>query len=99
MSDPRPLLSDHSSRARRYLALVQDPRGYPAPGGPLPPKPPEGPEQPMLFHVVKAEAYDELRELLVEAHGALFGDGGYTNEQGELAQRIADTLGLGKEQV
>lgn len=41
---------------RRYLAIIQDPRGYPAEG--LDPAPPNGPEQPMVFSVVKADEHD-----------------------------------------
>lgn len=46
--------------ARRYLAVVQDPRGYPAPGEPLEAAPPEGPAQPVIHTVVLADEYDDL---------------------------------------
>jgi hypothetical protein len=51
---------------RRYLAIIQDPRGYPPPGE-QDNEPPEGPEQPMLYTVVKADEHeaevDRLRDL------------------------------------
>ena len=43
---------------RRYLAVIQDPRGYPAAGEPLEKTPPDGPEQPMIVTVVKADEYE-----------------------------------------
>jgi hypothetical protein len=51
--------------ARRYIAVVQDPRGYPPPGE-LDPAPPEGPDQPVIHSVVLAEEYDRLREVTDE---------------------------------
>lgn len=39
--------------ARRFLALVQEAGGYPAPLADLDPAPPEGPAQPALHSVVK----------------------------------------------
>ena len=41
---------------RRYVAVIQDPRGYPAEG--LDPAPPDGPELPMLYSVVKADEHE-----------------------------------------
>jgi hypothetical protein len=46
------------SKLRRFVAVVQDWRGYPAPGEPLELAPPKGPEQPMLYTVVKADEHD-----------------------------------------
>lgn len=46
--------------ARRYLAVVQDPRGYPAPGEPLEAAPPGGPAQPVIHTVVRADDYEAL---------------------------------------
>lgn len=66
-SDRRSLL--RPSTPRRFLALIQDPRGY---GKNLEPAPPEGPSQPMLFHVVKADEHEaeveRLHRLLWECH-------------------------------
>ena len=46
--------------ARRYLAIVQDARGYPPPGE-LDPAPPEGPGQPMVYSVVKADDFERVQ--------------------------------------
>lgn len=46
--------------ARRYLAIVQDARGYPAPGDPLEPAPPDGPAQPVIHTVVLADEYERI---------------------------------------
>lgn len=46
--------------ARRYLAVVQDPRGYPAPGGELEPAPPEGPAPPVMHSVVLADDFERV---------------------------------------
>jgi hypothetical protein len=51
----REMESDRTT-LRRYLAIIQDPRGYPAES--LEPAPPEGPEQPMLYTVVKADEHE-----------------------------------------
>lgn len=53
-------------RARRYLTIIQDARGYPAPGGPLDKAPPEGPEQPQIVSVVRADDYEAACELPVQ---------------------------------
>lgn len=42
---------------RRYIAVVQDARGYPS-AGDLENAPPDGPEQPMLYTVVKADEHE-----------------------------------------
>lgn len=59
---------------RRYLAIIQDARGYPAPGEPLDKAPPEGPEQPMVYSVVKADEHDaevaRLRGALEQIEGS-----------------------------
>jgi hypothetical protein len=56
---------------RRYLAVIQDARGYPASDEPLP-APPEGPIQPLIVSVVKADEHDAevemLRAALAEAY-------------------------------
>lgn len=56
--------------ARRYIAVIQDPRGYPPPGADLEPAPPEGPSQPVLHSVVAADEYERVqaeRDRLAEA--------------------------------
>ena len=63
MPKSRVLLRQTSS-LRRYIAIVQDPRGYPAAGAPLEKAPPDGPEQPVLHQVVKADEHEaELEQL------------------------------------
>jgi len=46
--------------ARRFLAVIQDERGYPATGMDLDPAPPDGPKPPMVLSVVKADDYEAL---------------------------------------
>ncbi len=46
--------------ARRYLTIVQDARGYPAPGEPPSEGPPNGPAPPVLHAVVLADDYEAL---------------------------------------
>jgi hypothetical protein len=60
--------------ARRYIAVVQAPGGYPGPDDPLEAAPPEGPAPPMLHTVVMEAEYeaiekdrDRLRALIVAA--------------------------------
>ncbi len=45
---------------RRYLTIIQDPAGYPAPGEPLEPAPPDGPAPPVMHSVVLADDYEAL---------------------------------------
>lgn len=51
-------------KARRYLVVIQDARGYPAGDQPIVEDPPS---PPVLHHVVLAEDYDRL----YDAHGEL----------------------------
>jgi hypothetical protein len=51
---------------RRYLAVLQDHRGYPSSEDELDPAPPEGPEPPILIQVVKADEHDAEVERLRE---------------------------------
>lgn len=50
--------------ARRYLAVIQDPKGYPPRGALLEPAPPEGPAPPVIHEVVLATDYERLRAAL-----------------------------------
>ena len=49
-----------SDEARRYLTVIQDPRGYPTKLG-TEPAPPEGPSEPVLLSVVKADDYEAIQ--------------------------------------
>jgi hypothetical protein len=51
---------------RRYITVVQDPRGYPSNTADLDPAPPEGPEPPMVYSVVKADDFERLEKALHE---------------------------------
>lgn len=63
MTEDSRSLSDRPE-PRRYLALLQDERGY---GKLLEPAPPEGPSQPVLFTVVKADDHEaEVERLRAE---------------------------------
>lgn len=52
---------------RRYIAVIQDERGYPGPGAHLDPAPPDGPKPPQVVTVVKADDYVRLREAVATA--------------------------------
>lgn len=54
----------NSGPLRRYLAIVQDERGYPAPTAALDEAPPGGPEAPCVVSVVKAEEHEAEVERL-----------------------------------
>lgn len=43
---------------RTYLAIVQDPRGYPGPGAPLDPAPPDGPVAPNLITCIRLDDHE-----------------------------------------
>lgn len=45
---------------RRYLVLIQDPRGQAAPGAPLEETPPDGPATPQVLLAVLADDYERL---------------------------------------
>lgn len=49
-----------SDQARRYVAVIQDARGYPAPGAPLEPGPPEGVGPPVIHSVVLADDHERV---------------------------------------
>jgi hypothetical protein len=56
-----PVSEPRQNGPRRYLAIVQDERGYPAPGDDPDDGPPDGPKPPMLHSVVLADEFDVLR--------------------------------------
>lgn len=59
------------SAPRRYLAIVQDPRGYPPRDAELDPAPPEGPAPPVIHSVVLEVDYDAMEILFAQRAQAL----------------------------
>ncbi len=59
--------------ARRYLAIVQAPEGYPAAGSPLEAEPPNGPAPPIVHEVVLSRDYEAIRAEADALRAALAG--------------------------